>query len=138
MGVNVVTNRHGYLRFRIFWRGRDVAVSRRYRDDGPCGRNTRLVAVKALLIEEKLRTGAEIHQALLGVLGDCPPRLMPAKPVAPTLVTLRSYYEGWITRKQPPLVRASAAKKHRRCFVGVILPELGDEIYGEGRWVRNA
>jgi integrase len=131
MGVNVVTNRRGYLRFRIFWRGSDVAVSTRYRDDGPSGRNTRLVAAKALLIEEKLRTGAELHQALLGVLGDCPPRLMPAKPVAPTLVTLRIYYEGWIRRKQPPLVRASAAKKHRRCFVGIILPELGDEILTE-------
>ena len=34
MSVNVVTNRHGYLRLRIFSRGRDVAVSTRYRDDG--------------------------------------------------------------------------------------------------------
>jgi hypothetical protein len=78
MGVTVVKNQHGYLRFRIFWKGRDVAVSTRFRDDDPAGRNSRLVNAKAILIEEKLRTGADLHRALLEVLGDCPPRLMPA------------------------------------------------------------
>jgi len=28
VGVTVVTNQHGYLRFRIFRRGQDIAVSR--------------------------------------------------------------------------------------------------------------
>src|SRR5713101_934929 len=67
MGVTVVKNQHGYLRFRIFWKGRDVAVSTRFRDDDPAGRNSRLVNAKAILIEEKLRTGADLHRALLEV-----------------------------------------------------------------------
>ena len=99
MGVRVVTNQHGYLRFRIFWKGQDIAVSTLYRDDGPQGRNRRLVNAKALLIEENLRHGAELHRALLEVLGDCPPRLMPTPSPAPKLRTLRSYYGEWIERK---------------------------------------
>ena len=35
----------------------------------------------------------------------CPPRLMPATRPAPKARTLRSYYEEWIERKVPPLVR---------------------------------
>ncbi len=57
MGVTVVTNQHSYLRFRIYWKGQDIAVSTRYRDDGAKGRNRRIVNAKALLIEENLRHG---------------------------------------------------------------------------------
>jgi integrase len=125
MGVTVVKNQHGYLRFRIFWKGRDVAVSTRFRDDGPAGRNSRLVNAKAILIEEKLRTGADLHRALLAVLGDCPPRLMPAPSPAVRVRTMRDYYQEWITRRVPPLVRHSTSQKNRLCFEAIILPELG-------------
>ena len=131
MGVRVVTNQHGYLRFRIFWKGHDVAVSTLYRDDGPQGRSRRLVSAKAVLIEDQLRRGARLHQALLEVLGDCPPRLMPAAAPAPKLRTLRDYYEEWIGRKIPPLVRVSTAKRHRQCFEAIILPRLGSALFGE-------
>ena len=131
MGVTVVTNQHGFLRFRIYWKGQDIAVSTRYRDDGPHGRNRRLVNAKALLIEENLRHGAELHRALLEVLGDCPPRLMPTPSSAPKLRTLRSYYEEWIERKVPPLVRLSTAKRHRLCFEAIVLPELGSALFQE-------
>lgn len=125
MCVTVVKNQHGYLRFRIFWKGRDVAVSTRFRDDDPAGRNSRLVNAKAILIEEKLRTGADLHRALLEVLGDCPPRLMPAPSPAVRARTMRDYYEEWITRRVPPLVRHSTSQKNRLCFEAIILPELG-------------
>jgi hypothetical protein len=72
MGVRIVTNQHGYLRFRIYWKGQDVAVSTLYRDDGPQGRCRHLVSAKAVLIEDKLRRGAHLHHALLDVLGDLP------------------------------------------------------------------
>jgi integrase len=126
MGVNVVTNRHGYLRFRIFWRGRDVAVSTRYRDDGPDGRNSRLVGAKALLIAEKLRDGAQLHHALLDVLGDCPPRLMPVPQIQHEIPTVRAYYARWIDRQRPPLVRASTATRNRLAFDNVLLALVGD------------
>jgi hypothetical protein len=125
VGITVVTNQHGYLRFRIFWEGSDIAVSTRFRDDGPLGRNARLVAAKAILIEEKLHNGAELHRALLEVLGDCPPRLMPAVSPVSKARTLRSYYDEWIERRVPPLVRVSTATRHRLCFRAIILPEFG-------------
>ena len=125
MGVTVVKNQHGYLRFRIFWKGRDVAVSTRFRDDDPAGRNSRLVNAKAILIEEKLRTGADLHRAFLEVLGDCPPRLMPAPSPAVEARTMRDYYQEWITRRVPPLVRHSTSQKNRLCFEAIILAELG-------------
>jgi hypothetical protein len=92
MRVNVVTNRHGYLRFRISWKGRDIAVSSRYRDDGPNAKNRRLAEAKAILIAEKLRAGLELHQGLLEVLGDCPPRLMPEPPKT-SRITLGEFAE---------------------------------------------
>ena len=131
MGVTIVTNQHGYLRFRIYWKGQDIAVSTRYRDDGPQGRNRRLVNAKALLIEENLRHGAELHRALLEVLGDCPPRLMPMPGPVPKAMPLRSYYVEWIERKVPPLVRLSTAKRHRLCFEAIVLPELGSALFQE-------
>jgi hypothetical protein len=60
----------GYLRFRIFGSGRDIAASTRFRDDGPAGRNRRLVNAKTILIEKELKRGAELHRALLQMLGD--------------------------------------------------------------------
>ena len=128
MGITVIKNRHGYLRFRIFWKGRDVAVSTRFRADGAAGRNARLVAAKAILIEEKLREGSELHRALLDVLGDCPPRLMPAPSAALKARTVRDYYQEWIARRIPPLVRLSTAKKNRMCFEAIILPDLGSTL----------
>ena len=106
-------------------------MSTLYRDDGPQGRNRRLVNAKAILIEENLRHGAQLHRALLEVLGDCPPRLLPTRSSAPKLRTLRSYYEEWIERKIPPLTRLSTAKRHRLCFEAIVLPELGSELFQE-------
>ncbi|MBV8137187.1 MAG: hypothetical protein JO121_16390 [Deltaproteobacteria bacterium] len=106
-------------------------MSTLYRDDGPQGRNRCLVNAKALLIEENLRHGAELDRALLEVLGDCPPRLMPTPGPAPKLRTLRSYYGEWIERKVPPPVRLSTAKRHRRCFEAIVLPELGAALFQE-------
>jgi hypothetical protein len=54
---------------------------------------------------------------------------MPAPPPAPKARTLRSYYEDWIERKIPSLVRLSAAKQHRLCFEAIILAELGTALF---------
>jgi len=130
VGVRVVVNPQGYLRFRIFWNGRDIAVGTRYRDDGATGRLRRLVEAKSVLIEEKLVEGRALHVALLDVLGDCPPRLLPRKE-APRLVTLRDQYESWSKRVKPPLIRLSAWNRHRNCFESILLPRLGDVFLTE-------
>lgn len=130
MGVKVVRNRHGFLRLRIYDRGRDVAISTRYRDDGARGRQRRLVEAKAVLIEEGLRQGISLHRVLFEVLGDCPPRLMPRR-TSDTRVTVQSYYEMWIARQVPPAVRQSAAVRHRLVFERIILPHLGRLALGD-------
>jgi hypothetical protein len=126
MGVNVVTNRHGYLRFRIFWKGRDIAVSTRYRDDGPGGKNRRIAEAKALLIQERLRQGAELHQALLDVLGDCPPRLMPAPP-ARSALTIGEYAETWLEDVRDR-ERKSYSRRATSYVRNVILPIVGKRM----------
>ncbi len=125
MGVKVVTNPRGYLRFRIYHHGRDVVVSTRLRDDGPRGKHRRVVHAKAVLIEERLRAGAPLHRALLDVLGDCPPRLVPRRTSDTSPTTVQSYYERWIARQVPPAVRQSAAVRYRLAFERIILPHLG-------------
>jgi hypothetical protein len=56
---------------------------------------------------------------------------MPTPGPAPKLTTLCSYYGQWIERKVPPLVRLSTAKRHRRCFEAIVLPELGAALFQE-------
>jgi integrase len=113
MGVKVVPNRQGRLKLRIFWKGRDVAVSTRLRDDGPGGRTRRLVQAKATLIEERLRKGAELHRALLDVLGDCPPHLLPTRPApAREIPSVEDHAEWWLdwigSRERRSYVRRAA------------------------------
>ena len=100
MGVRVNTNQHGFLFFRIFWDGKDVAVGTKYRDDGEAGRNTRLLVAKATLIEEELRRGRPIHEALIAVVGDCPPKLVPnrGEERARQDLTLKEFAAWWLNR----------------------------------------
>ena len=116
-----------HLRFRIFWSGRDIAVGTRYRDDGSDGRLRRLLEAKAVLIEEKLVEGRSLHVALLEVLGDFPPRLLPRKEV-PRLLTLRDQCASWSKRVNPSLIRLSAWNRHRNCFESILLPRLGNML----------
>jgi hypothetical protein len=75
----------------------DVFLSPRVRDDGPRGKQRRLMMAKAVLIEDRLRQDVPLHRVLLEVLGDCPPRLLPRR-TSDTRMTVQSYYERWITR----------------------------------------
>jgi hypothetical protein len=64
MGIKVRTNRHGYLFLRIFWKGRDVWIGVKERDDGPRGEKRTLVEAKARLIAEELRNGTPLRLAV--------------------------------------------------------------------------
>jgi hypothetical protein len=94
MGVQVSRSRHGYLAFRIFWRGRDEWIGTKLRDDGERGRNRRRIEAKAVLVSERLEAGDELHAALLEVLGDCPPRLIPEKAAEAKPITLGESRNG--------------------------------------------
>lgn len=127
MGIWLTKNRQGFLRLRITYRGRETVISTRLRDDGARGPNRRVLEAKAVLINARLQEGAALHQALLDVLGDCPPRLLPRRPMGKG-ARLRDYYAVWIARQVPPAVRQSAATRYRINFERIILPRLGDLV----------
>jgi integrase len=78
MGVSVSASRYGFVLLRIYWRGREHWVGTKLKDDGPAGKTRLRMEARASLLTEKLLHGAELHTALLDVLGNCPPHLMPA------------------------------------------------------------
>lgn len=121
MTVQAQPNPRGYLRFRIYWKGRDVIVGTKLRDDGPNGRSTRLVRAKAVLIAEKLEAGAEIWRALQDVLGDCPAHLLPERPGVENL-TVGAFAEEWEKRISETRARKSHRLKVRTYLANVILP----------------
>jgi hypothetical protein len=130
MGVRVNTNQHGFLFFRIFRDGKDVAVGTKYRDDGKAGKNTRLLAAKATLIEEELRRGRAIHEALIAVVGDCPPKLVPnrAEERARQDLTLKEFAAWWLDRLELRRERRSYIRKARSYTDNVILKFWGDAL----------
>jgi hypothetical protein len=85
----------------------------------------RVLSAKAVLIEEDLGRGRRLADALLDRIGSCPSRLLPdaeRRLNSRASITVGEYYEGWIARQKPPLVRPTNAEKHRYYFEGVILP----------------
>ncbi len=125
MAVQVSRSRHGYLAFRIFWRGRDEWIGTKLRDDGEAGKNRRRLEAKAVLVSERLEAGDELHAALLTVLGDCPPRLMPDKPAAETKpITLGEFAEWWLTHIAER-ERRNYWRKATSYVRNIILPILG-------------
>jgi hypothetical protein len=124
MGVRVRTNRHGYLFLRIFWKGRDVWVGVKERDDGPRGKNRTLIEAKTRLITEELRKGTPLHLALINVLGDCPPGLVPMHERVPPGedVTVGEAAEEWFCSLKAKRRRKSLLDKTRYYLDGVILP----------------
>ena len=125
MAVQVSRSRHGYLALRIFWRGRDQWVGTKLRDDGEAGKNRQRLEAKAILVSERLEAGDELHAALLTVLGDCPPRLMPDKPAAETKpITLGDFAEWWLTHIAER-ERRNYWRKATSYVRNIILPILG-------------
>lgn len=120
MSVKVVVNPQGYLRFRIYWRGRDIVIGTKYRE----GRARELVEAKAVLLNAKLEQGVELHRALLDVLGDCPPRLLPRRPahLDPTIMEWAKEYLRRLTERRS---RRSHLKKARSYLENVLLPLCG-------------
>jgi hypothetical protein len=94
-------------------------IGSKLRDDGKGGGNRRRLEARAMLISETLADGQELRAAPLAVLGDCPPRLMPAKQPTREIPTVRAYYEGWIARRKTPLVRRSTVTRNRIAFENV-------------------
>lgn len=129
MGVSVRAH-HGFLGLRIFHRGRDAHVGTKLLDDGPNGSNRRILQAKAAVVAERLAGGVPLHRALLDVLGDCPPHLIPRKERAERK-RLRGFYDVWIPTQTAPMLRATEERKRKLYFERIILPELGGLSFEE-------
>lgn len=135
MGVTVGKNRHGYLVLRIFHRGREEWVGVKLRDDGPEGKNRRQVEAWAHVIDNQLVRGVALHVALISVLGDCPPRLMPTPTEKRSKVTVREVCAAHMERLRDALARGDARKtlvsKTQTYIDAVIVPFWGDTLLSD-------
>lgn len=120
MGVHVRLL-NGFLGLRIYYRGREEWVGTQL---APTSANRGMLEAKALVIGERIHAGVALHRALLDVLGDCPPRLLPRTERA-NRHRLRDFHDLWIVSQKPPLLRVTEARKRKLYFDRVILPELG-------------
>jgi len=129
MGAKVHVNQHGYLCLRIYWRGRAAWVGVKEPDDGPKGKSRTLLEAKARLITEALRKGRSLHLALLEVLGDCPPNLMPPREqYSDETATVGQAAERWYAGLEAQRRRKSLLSKTRNYLDGVILPFWGNTL----------
>ncbi|HEC61964.1 MAG TPA: DUF3596 domain-containing protein, partial [bacterium] len=85
--------------------------------------NRKLVEAQALLIDREMRVGTfnYLHWFPYGNrAGYFNQQAVKVKPR-----TLAGYYDEWILRKTPPLVRKSLARDYRQLFTAHIIPRLG-------------
>lgn len=128
MSVHVKRTKSGRLALRIFYAGRDERIGTRL---AATEANERSLRAKACLIDEALGNGKPLHEAILRALGDVPARLLPFDERSRRETTLREYYDGWIARQVPPVVRPSYRRNVKIRFEAQILPALGDKTFAE-------
>jgi integrase len=127
MGVRVHNSQHGFLALQIRRRGWKKWIGTKLRDEG---RNRQILEAHAVLIEEDLRAGKRLREALKARLLFEPDGPLPDDDLLPPAIqrpeTVSDYYEVWILRKSPETDRMSAISKHRSYFENVILPAFRD------------
>jgi integrase len=126
MGVRVKANRHGFLALQIRFAGWGKWIGTKLRDEG---RNRRLLEAQAVLIEEALRRGIKLREALRQQLKYEPEGMMPDETpveVPKPPMTIGEYYEVWIRRQIPPRIRANTAENRKIYFDAAILPRFAD------------
>jgi len=116
--------RHGRLRLRFRWRGKQVSRATALTDT----RENRAALRKiANAVAALIKAGKDPVQYLDDVARPAGTQAVPAPSAAPDGPTVRSYYRRWIV-EQTPLVRKALARDYRRHLEGYVLATLG-ELY---------
>jgi integrase len=124
MGCSVRRNRHGFLAYRLFWKGMESHEGTGLRDTP---RNRQKVEARAQTMNDEieadsfdyLRWFPEGNKA--AVL-----RPTPAAEAA-TPLTVRQYAEReWLPRKVPPLVRATLSDTYKKHLAKHVYPRFAD------------
>ena len=132
MGITVIKNRHGYLRFRIFWKGIEMLPYRRdfaptappwpqrqaRRREGDSDRRE---------IARRIRTSprAARRTRRLSAATDAGTRLLRSKARTVRRLLSRSGLREGFHRWFASLLR----RRHRMCFEAIILPDLGSDAF---------
>jgi integrase len=129
MSCKVRRNRHGFLAYRIYWRGLDFHEGTGLRDTP---KNREKLARRAEVISEEIAAGTfEYLKWFRG--GNQAHRFRPAAP-SPTVAPrpIAEWAETvWLPRKVPPLVRTSLADTYRKHLRSHILPRFGDGVFAD-------
>ncbi len=125
MACHVKVNRHGFLAFRLYWKGMESWEGTGLRDTV---KNRRRVEARAEIINE------EMEQGTFDYLKRFPegnkshlfkPEEEPTKEdTGPK--TVGQYYEEWIKTKKPPMVRKSLEQKYRQHYENYIEGQSSD------------
>ena len=129
MSCKYGVNHHGNLRFRIYWRGMSIQ-ERAESSEGTALRDTPENRAKMQAKVDQIN--AEIKAETFDYLKHFPrgnraqwfeEQKNKAEPK-----TIRSFYEEWITKFQPPLAKKSQYRGYKSHFEAHILPTHGDKL----------
>ncbi len=124
LGCKLKINRHGYLAFRLI--GQGIPTGRSWEGTGlkDTPENRQLAQAQALMIDHEMRAGTFNYLQWFphgNRAGYFDQQASKGKPK-----TISGYYQEWILRKTPPLVRKSLARDYRQRFTAYINPRLGN------------
>jgi integrase len=124
MACTVKVNRHGYLAFRLYWNGIESWEGTGLKDTS---KNRQRMEARAVLMSEEIERG-EFDYLKWFPDGN---RADEFRPKVPTLEqktpqTVKQFYEEWILKKKPPLVRRSLERGYRHHFNCYVLPFMGE------------
>jgi len=124
MGCTVRTNRHGYLAYRLRWKGLESHEGTGLRDTPA---NRRKVEARAVVMSEEMRQGA--FDYLRWFPEGNKAHVFRPKPTVRHPFTVREYAEEkWLPRMTPPNARASTARTYRGHLRRHILPAFGSTL----------
>src|ERR1051325_4819278 len=121
MACNVKTNRHGYLAFRLYWNGMESWEGTGLKDTP---KNRAKVEKIARLITAEMEAG-EFDYIKRFEDGNKAYLFRQDKPEQKPK-TVGEYYNEWIARKKPPVVRKGLVWDYRQQFNCYILPKFKD------------
>jgi len=126
MACKVARSRHGTLALRLHWRGKRSWEGSGLRDTK--ANRQRLQSI-ADLVSAEIRAGVFTPERYLHYFphGNRAHEFAPnasQRSAPPNAPTLDQYYETWIARQQPPLVRPAQTRDYRLHLTRYVLPTL--------------
>ena len=124
MACTVKVNRHGRLAFRLYWNGMESWEGTGLKDTP---KNHQRMEARAVLISEEMERGSFDYLKWFPK-GNKAHKFRPVieKPPERKPQTVKEFYEEWIPKKKPPLVRRSLERDYQQHFNYYILPFMGE------------